>query len=80
MADKTSKDIEANRSYSSTVNAVQEEIKKKLDEIKSIIQPGIEAAKALDTNSGTSLQAKTETTMSSVISGFNNNRSLSEVS
>lgn len=80
VADKTSKDIEANRSYSSTVNAVQEEIKKKLDEIKSIIQPGIEAAKALDTNSGTSLQAKTETTMSSVISGFNNNRSLSEVS
>ena len=51
-----------------------------LNEIKAIIQPGIEAAKALDTNSGTSLQAKTETTMSSVISGFNNNRSLSEVS
>ena len=74
--EKKAKDIEANRSYSSTLDAAQDELKAKLAQIKATIFPATEAAKQIDTETGTSTNAKAETEMANVIPGFNANRTL----
>lgn len=74
--EKKAKEIESNRSYGSTVDAAQEEIKARLAQIKATISPAIEAAKQVDESTGTSENAKAETAMANVIPGFNANRTL----
>lgn len=74
--EQRAKEIESNRSYSSTLDAAQEEIQATLARIKSTITPAIEAAKQVDTDTGTSENTKAETAMANVIPGFNANRTL----
>lgn len=77
-AEKTAKDIEANRSYSSNSDAARVADEQRLTVIKSIVGPGIQVAKDLGKDEGQTSNSKAETAMSGVIPGFNNNNALAE--
>ena len=70
---KKAKDIEANRSYGSTLNAAQEEIQTKVDQTNQTVSPALEAAKEIDpaASSDNDLANKT---MANTIAGFNANK------
>jgi hypothetical protein len=72
--DKKAKEIEANRSYASTVDAAQDELVAKLKQIKSSILPAVEAAQQLDSTNATTPASKADADVSNAIAGFNTNR------
>ena len=73
QADKTAKEIEANRAYAANADAAQAKAKATIKSDKATIKPAIEAAKQIDAVAGTSPVDEATTKMSGVIPGFNTN-------
>lgn len=71
VADKTAKEIEANRSYSKNADTAQAKVKEKNKADKAKIQPALEAAKQVDSTSGTSPESEAQNKLASVVPGFN---------